>query len=144
MLFNYKSVDSEGSVTEGSIDAVNIDVAISSLQRRGLTISSILPEGKTGSLFTSELTFFSHVSNKEIVILSRQISTLFEAQVSALRVFRLLAAETAKPLLQRTLTAVADDIQGGSTISKALSRHPKIFSSFYVNMVFSGEESGFF
>src|SRR5262249_15645189 len=76
------------------------------------------------------------------VILSRQIATLFEAQVSALRIFRLLAAEVDNKYLADILTAVADDLQGGRPISKALARHPKAFSPFYVNMVRSGEESG--
>ncbi|MEK7101151.1 MAG: type II secretion system F family protein, partial [Patescibacteria group bacterium] len=89
-----------------------------------------------------DINLFQHVTNKEIVILSRQIATLFEAQVSALRIFRLLAAEIENKLLADIMTQIADDLQGGSPISKALSRHPKAFSSFYVNMVRAGEESG--
>jgi type IV pilus assembly protein PilC len=62
--------------------------------------------------------------------------------VSALRIFRLLAAEVDNRHLAEILTQVADDLQGGAPISKALSRHPKVFTPFYVNMVRSGEESG--
>ncbi|MCR4311464.1 MAG: type II secretion system F family protein, partial [Candidatus Taylorbacteria bacterium] len=68
--------------------------------------------------------------------------TLFQAQVSALRVFRLLSAEADKPMLREVLLEVADDLQGGSSISKALSKHPSAFTDFYVNMVRAGEESG--
>lgn len=139
MLFNYKAIDKEGNATEGSIDAVTIDVAIASLQRRGLVISTIDPADKKSIL---DITLFERVSNRDVVILSRQIATLFEAQVSALRVFRLLATEAVNPVLQRKLTQVADDLQGGSTISNALSKHEGVFSSFYVNMVRAGEESG--
>jgi type IV pilus assembly protein PilC len=89
-----------------------------------------------------DIGYFKHVSNKEIVILSRQIATLFEASVSALRVFRLLAAEVDNKYLASILTEVADDIQGGAPISKAMARHPKAFNAFYTNMVRSGEESG--
>ena len=67
-----------------------------------------------------------------MVILSRQIATLFAAQVSALRVFRLLSGESENPALGKTLQEVADDIQAGATISKALSKHDKVFSDFYV------------
>src|SRR3989338_5233751 len=105
-LFTYKAVDAEGAERAGTIDAVNIDIAISALQRRGLVLSSIEP------------------------------------QVSALRAFRLLAAEARTPTLAEKLTAVANDIQSGSSISSALSRHPEVFSPFYVNMVRAGEESG--
>ncbi len=142
MLFKYTAVDKSGVEREGTIDALNIDSAISSLQKRGYNVSTIDPVSESSSLFDIEFTWFERVSNKEMVILSRQIATLFEAQVSALRVFRLLAAEAENALLGRTLTQIADDIQGGSTISKALSQHPDLFSSFYVSMVRAGEESG--
>jgi type IV pilus assembly protein PilC len=57
-------------------------------------------------------------------------------------VFRLLAAEVENKYLTEIMTQVADDLQGGSPISKAMARHPKAFPTFYVNMVRSGEESG--
>ncbi|MDB5195440.1 MAG: Type secretion system domain, type pilus assembly protein PilC [Parcubacteria group bacterium] len=143
MLFTYRALDPDGQEREGSIEALSMDVAVSTLQHRNLIVSSIAPSTKKSALSSLDgLSFLNHVSNKEVVILSRQISTLFEAQVSALRVFRLLAAEVDNKVLAGVLTQVADDIQGGSPISKALSRHPKVFSGFYVNMVKSGEESG--
>lgn len=142
MLFTYQALDGNGAKQDGTIDAVSKDVAIVSLQRRGLTISSIEEALEGGSGLFKNLTLFDNVSNRDVVLLSRQISTLFEAQVSALRVFRLLAAEAEKPLMQKVLTEVADDLQGGSPISKALDKHPKVFSAFYVNMVKAGEESG--
>ena len=141
-VFDYKAVDQNGNKTEGTIDALNMDIAISSLQRRGLIISSINPGGEGGSLLKRNIAWFEKVSNKEVVILSRQIATLFEAQVPALRVFRLLAEETENALLGRILTEITDDLQSGSSISKALGKHPKVFSLFYVNMVLAGEESG--
>src|SRR5262245_20449665 len=142
MLFNYKAIDSTGAEKSGSIDAVNVDVAINSLQRRGLIISEIKSAEDEGGLLSRNLTIFQRVSNKDVVILSRQMSTLFSAQVSALRIFRLLSTEAENPALQTILSEVADDLQGGSSISKALSKHPKVFSPFYVNMVKAGEESG--
>ena len=141
MLFKYQAINQNGQPEQGDIEAVNVEVAISSLQRRGFTLSKIAP-AESGSLFAKDISFFNHVSNKDIVMLSRQMSTLFEAQVSALRVFRLLAAEGEKPIIRKTLNIVADDLQGGSSIAKALAKHPKIFSDFYVNMVRAGEESG--
>ncbi len=141
MLFTYRALDADGQEREGTVEALSMDVAVSTLQRRNLIISSITP-AEEKSLLKMDLPFFKSVSNKDIVILSRQIATLFEAQVSALRVFRLLATEVDNRTLADILTRVADDLQGGAPISKALSRHPKAFSTFYVNMVRSGEESG--
>ncbi len=142
MLFHYTTIDRSGSTVEGNIEALNKEVAISSLQRRGFVISSIGEEGEGGSFLEKQLTFFSAVSSREMVVLSRQIASLFEAQVSALRIFRLLSGESENQTLQKTLTEVGDDLQSGSSISKALEKHPAVFSEFYVNMVRAGEEAG--
>src|SRR3989344_504948 len=140
-VFTYRAVDPDGAERQGTIDAVNIDVAITALQRRGLVLSSIDPEQKRVSPLM-RISFFDRVTNADIVMVSRQITTLFEAQVSALRAFRLLAAEARTPKLAEKLTEVGNEIQSGSTISSALAKHPSVFSAFYVNMVRAGEESG--
>ncbi len=142
MLFNYKVIDKDGNKSQGSIDAVSVDVAISSLQRRNFVISSINPAEGGKSFFKRDISFLTRISNKDVVVLSRQMATLFEAQVSALRVFRLLSTEVENKLLASALAEIADDLQAGSSISAALAKHPKAFSTFYVNMVRSGEESG--
>lgn len=142
MLFKYKALNESGAETEGSIEAINVDIAINSLQRRGFVITTIHPADQAEGIFGKDITLFERVKNKDIVILSRQMATLFSAQVSALRVFKLLAAECDNKALRTRLYQVSEDIQGGSTISSALAKHPKVFSSFYVNMVKAGEESG--
>ncbi len=143
MIYTYQAVDQSGKSLDGTIDAVSEDVAISSLQRRGLTIVSITGDEPKGvAVFGASISLFETVSVRDVVILSRQIATLFEAQVSALRVFRLLSEQAEKQFLAKVLAQVADDLQGGNQISKALAKHPKVFSEFYVNMVRAGEESG--
>lgn len=140
-VFKYSALDAEGHERQGTIDAVNIDVAITAIQRRGLIVSSVAPQNDDKGI-NVRISFFDRVTNADIVMLSRQITTLFEAQVSALRAFRLLAAEARTATLGDKLTEIANDIQSGASISAALSRHPKVFSNFYVNMVRAGEESG--
>ena len=140
-LFTYTALDAQGNERHGTIDAVNMDIAIAALQRRGLVISGIDPVENT-SLLSKRFSLFDRVTNADVVMLSRQITTLFEAQVSALRAFRLLAAEARTPALGEKLTAVANDLQSGSSIAASLGRHPEVFSGFYVNMVRAGEESG--
>lgn len=141
MLFKYKALTNEGERKDGTIEAINVDVAISSLQRRGLVVAEIVDAEKP-SFFQTEIPFLNSVSGKDVVMLSQQMSTLFEAQVSALRVFRLLGGESENVQLRRILNDIADDIQSGSSISKALAKHPKVFSPFYISMVVSGEETG--
>jgi type IV pilus assembly protein PilC len=141
-LFIYTAVDQNGEQKSGTIEAINVDVAIGSLQRRGFIISSINEAGKSKGLFDQKLAFFERIKNKEIVILSRQLSTLFSAQVSALRIFRLMADENENPKLAGKLNEIAESLQAGNSISSALEKHKDIFSSFYVSMVKAGEETG--
>jgi type IV pilus assembly protein PilC len=141
MIFSYTAIDKDGSEKKGTIDALNDDVAIRSLQARGLVISAIRKVEENSGL-SRTFRFGRGISNKDLVIVSRQIATLFEAQVSALRVFRLLAEESEKPAMRSALVEISNDLQGGSAIAKALEKHPNVFSAFYVNMVKAGEESG--
>ena len=140
MLFKYKAVDDKGIEKVGEIDAPTKDMAVSGLQRRGLIIVSIKEEGEKKSVF--QVSFFAKVPMKDVVILSRQISTLFEAQVSALKAFTMLASNVENKLLSHKLTQIGDDLQAGISISGALAKHPDVFSDFYVNMVKAGEETG--
>jgi type II secretory pathway component PulF len=140
-VYQYTAVDVKGSRSEGTIDAVTGDVAVSSLQRRGLIVQTI-GEAKNKMGLGSDISFFQRITNKDVVVLSRQMATLFEAQVSALRGFRLLATETENPKLATHLSEIANDIQAGLTISKSLAKHPTVFSNFYVEMVRTGEETG--
>ena len=140
MIFNYQATNKDGQEQSGTVEAPNVNLAIASLQNRGLIIVDIKAEG-AGSWLTRLLSS-SRVKNKDVVMLSRQIATLFEAKVSALSTFRMLATESENPNLRRILTEITDDIKAGVPISDALSKHPKVFSDFYVHMVAAGEESG--
>lgn len=139
--FTYSALDADGAQRTGTIEAVNVDVAINALQRRGLIISSI-DEAGGGQILKASFSIGSGVKNSDIVMISRQMTTLFEAQVSALRAFQLLASEARTPAIAEKLSQIANDIQGGSTISASLGKHPEMFSNFYVNMVRAGEEAG--
>lgn len=145
MLFKYIALDKANIERQGTVEASTIDAAIEAVQKRGYTVTAIDPvsqEWKIQDLLNLEFTFLNSVSNKDVVILSRQIATLFQAHVSPLRIFRLLSAEVENPQLQIVMNKVVDDLQAGSSISRAMSAHPSVFSSFYVNMVRAGEESG--
>ena len=139
--FSYSALDNQGNTRDGTIDAVNIDIAITALQRRGLVVAQINPVEVEHSL-RDRIPFLDRITNADVVMVSRQITTLFQAQVSALRAFRLLSSEARTPQLAARLGEIANDIQSGSSISSALASHPEIFSQFYVNMVRAGEETG--
>ncbi len=141
MNFSYSAINQEGVKSQAVVTAASVDEAVSLLQKKGLSVVEIKENEESGTLASFSL-FKPQIKIKDVVIFSRQIATLFEAGVSALKAFRLLAAENDNKALQEELTGVADDIEAGFPLSGALEKRPKLFSPFYVNMVKAGEESG--
>ena len=147
MLFKYKAINPDGSRTEGKIEGSNEDDAIGVLQDKQLIIVSLEPYEEK-NLFGSPTTGFKipgfgpKVEEKDVVVFSRQIATLFQSGVSALRAFRLVSTETENPELKRILNLIGDDIQSGLSISASMGKYDKIFGKFYSNMIKAGEESG--
>ena len=146
MKYHYVTQNVNGNREEGDVEAVSLDAAISLLAKMGINPVLEVKEKvykENNILYTVNKKFFKQkIKSKDVVLFSRQVSTLFEAGVSALRAFRLLAQENENKSLQEQVMLVADDIESGISLSEALSRQPELFSNFYVNMVKAGEESG--
>ena len=144
MLYEYTATTLEGELKTGSIEASSVDIAISAIQARGLVITNIKSAKQDGSILErlSIFKFFNRVKHKDIVVLSRQLATLFEAKIAVMDSLRLLAGQVNNIRLKESLTEIIEDIKGGSSLSLAMSKHPDIFSTFYINMIKSGEESG--
>jgi type IV pilus assembly protein PilC len=146
MIFHYVALNGNGNKEEGDVDASSLDNAILIVQKKGLTsileVKEKVDKKNNVLLIAGNKLFKQKITSKDVVLFSRQVSTLFEAGVSALRAFRLLAQENENKSLQEEIMAVADDIESGIALSEALSRRPDLFSNFYVNMVKAGEESG--
>lgn len=140
LIFEYKALTDAGERQTGTIEAASKDLAIENLQHKGLIITSIV-ESSSGKNIQL-LAFLNKVPMKEIVFMSRQIATLFEAHVSAYKAFSLVSEQAENPTLKQQLHNVTSDLSSGVSITEALARYPDTFSNFYINMVKSGEESG--
>lgn len=146
MLFHYTAINTNGNKEEGDVEATSLDNAIFIVKKKGFTsIVDVKEKIKVednilvvvfGKLFKQKIT------NKDVVIFSRQVATLFASGVSALRAFRLLGQENENKTLQEEVFNIADDIEKGTSLSASLAKHPDLFTNFYINMVKSGEESG--
>lgn len=137
--FEYQAREQSGETRSGALDASSQDNALESLHQSGLIVISIRERARP---FMEQLRLSGHVKQKDLVIFSRQLATLFEAQIPVVQALKTLVAETSKAALQTVVQHVLDDITGGLSLSQAMMKHPKAFSPFYVNLVRSGEESG--
>ena len=126
---------------EGKIEAPDENVAVETLQGKGYLILSI--ERLEGNIFSVDLNkYFQKPTTKDIVIFTRQLSTLIDADMPLAEGLRTLARQFEKPTLRKIISEVSDAVEGGSALSNALAIHPELFSSFYIKLVQSGEISG--
>lgn len=141
MEFSYQARMQGGQIVEGSVEAPSENVAVDVLHGKGLTVLSLRAQER--GLFGSDLNqIFAKPKSKDIVIFTRQLSTLVEADMPLAESLRTLARQVEKPSLRKVISSIADAVEGGSSLSSALAEYPALFSSFYIKLVKSGEVSG--
>lgn len=138
--YRYKAQDDLGEATEGIIQAASQGVAADILSDKGYTITSISEE-KIG-FFEKSLSFLNRVKIQDLVIFSRQLSVTVSATIPLVQGLKILVGQTESPVLKMIISEIADDVEGGAKLSSALSRHPEVFSDFFINIIKSGETSG--
>jgi len=139
--FRYSARNELGEVQAGVVEAASRDLAIKILQENKLYLLSLesLEKKKLGGKF---LGLFQKVRLKELMLFTRQLSTLLSAKVALSDSLKTLYKQISSPLLRDVIFDVYTDVDGGLYFSQALSKHPKVFSDFYINMIRSAEVSG--
>lgn len=141
MRFKYKIKTQGGEIFEGNVEAPSENAAIDILQSKGYIILSFQP--LEANIFSVDLNkYLSRPNNKDIVIFTRQLSTLIDADMPLVEGLRTLARQVEKPTLREVIGQISDSVEGGSSLSAAISAHPRLFSSFYIKLIQSGEVSG--
>ncbi len=140
MKFNYQARTEKGEIQTGSIEASSKEAAVALLQKHGLYITFL--EKASLPFYAKRIKIFRRISEKDIVLFSRQLSIMFKSEVSLVESLKVLSIQTSSPDFKETILKISEGVEGGTAFSKALSAHPKVFSSFYIAMVKSGEVSG--
>lgn len=139
--FNYTARTTGGERRSGIVEARSLDAAVEVLQRSNLIVTEIRP-AEAVPFLARPIRLLERIRQRDVVIFSRQLSTLFQAKVPVTQSLRTLAAETESVGLRRAIGTVLEDVSGGASLSQALGRHASIFSRFYISMIRAGEESG--
>ncbi|KGP90924.1 type II secretion system protein F [Pontibacillus chungwhensis BH030062] len=137
--FKYKARTSKGKMKEGRIKADSKREAVGKLKEDGMTVATI---NELNSILYKDIQLGSPVKNKEFVIYLRQFATLLESGISLIQSTYILKEQTSSKALQRALTQMAEDLEGGLSFSDAAEKHHKIFPDLFVNMVRAGEAGG--
>lgn len=141
MKFNYQARDEKGETQTGVIDASSREAALQLLGRRSMYVT-LLEEAGEAPWYSKRIALFEHVSFKEVVTFSRQIAIMFKSQVSLVESLHVISQQSANPAFKEKILKMSEMVEGGAAFSRVLSEYPQVFSSFYVNMVKSGEVSG--
>ena len=146
--FAYKALNKEGKEVFGIVQSDSQALAINDVRSLGFFPTTVREASKRDEKRArkekkgiDEL-YFGGVRKKEIVVMTRQLATLIDAGLPLLRSINVLIAQLKPCKLRDILKEVSTDIQGGSTFSEGLAKHPKQFDRLFVNMVRAGEVGG--
>lgn len=140
--FTYTAHDATGKLVKGKISADSKTGAINTLRDRKLQPILVKQAKKAGLQMNITLPGSSGVKTRDLVIFTRQCSTMVNAGVPILRSLTSLKEQSESPILKEVLEDVVSHVQAGGTLADALGKHPKVFSEIYVNMVRAGEAAG--
>ncbi|HET6516072.1 MAG TPA: type II secretion system F family protein [Thermodesulfovibrionales bacterium] len=126
-----------GTIESGELLASSKDEVITLLRRKSITPTLI-----TEKVTKPKLGFKGKVSDKDIVVFTRQFATMIDAGLPLVQGLEILSEQVENKSLSRVLTQIKADVEAGSTYADALKKHPRVFSELYANMVAAGEAGG--
>lgn len=142
--YRYEAVNEGGKTVAGWIEAESTDHANDLLGARGLTPVALRDETATTvhPRWEKIALLFNTVHPEELILYTKQLSTMLKAGIPILRVVDILENQSESPRLKAISRQIGLDIRSGATLSRSLRRHPDVFSALYCSMVQAGEASG--
>jgi type IV pilus assembly protein PilC len=152
--FKYEAMDTSGGEVKDSVDAHSEEEAQQKIRQMGYFVTKITEQagkgkkggkgkrGGKGGRKKNQVFTIGGVSQKQLVLFTRQFSVLQDAGLPVLRSLRILEGQMKRGVLRNALIDVVEDVESGSTLSEAFAKHPRCFDRLYVNMVKAGEAGG--
>jgi type IV pilus assembly protein PilC len=133
--FNWEGKDRAGKKVKGKLVAINEAAVRTELRRQGVVATRVR---KQSTLFRQQ----GRVTAADIAIFSRQMATMMAAGIPLVQSFDIIGAGHENPAMQKLILAVKADVEGGTSLAKALAKHPLHFDDLFVNLVAAGEQAG--
>src|SRR4051812_43510656 len=135
--FTWVGLDKRGVKIKGEYAAKNATLVKAELRRQGINPQTVKPKGKP--LFGAA---GKTIKPRDIAVFSRQIAVMMAAGVPMVQAFDIIASGQSNPRMKNLLVDVKTNVEGGSTLAEAMSKHPVQFDELYVNLVRAGESAG--
>jgi type IV pilus assembly protein PilC len=139
--FTYTAKDSQGKIISSQVEADNPKAVIEALRQEGFFVTRIVEKRRAFNPFVFIERLFK-VGLKELTIFSRQFALLLNAGLTLSEALDTIEEQTQNNSFREILHRVKLDVQGGETLVRAMSKHPRAFSNFFVSMVQAGEIGG--
>src|SRR5215204_6161977 len=133
--FTYTARAVNGELKTSTIDAPSREEVVAQLRRQRMSVVKVDEE-------TKKVKTRGSIKMRDIVIFTRQFSTMINAGLPLVQALDILAKQTENKVLSEVTRAVVFDVESGHTVADALAKHPNAFSDLYVNMVAAGEAGG--
>lgn len=140
MRFTYRARTREGQTQSGVVEASSRENALLVLQKYGLYVTYLAQERVP--FYARSVSLFQRTGTRDVVLFTRQLAIMFKSEVSLVEALRALAEQTGNRNFREKIFTLAQEVEGGTSLSHALEKFPKIFNPFFVNMVKSGESAG--
>jgi type IV pilus assembly protein PilC len=141
--FAYAALDSSGATLKGTMDAASPEAVARSLSNQKLVPLDV---SQAGAGLRRELSLpglGGGTKLKDLAIFARQFASMTSSGLTLLRSLGILEEQTSKPKLRAAIAQVRSDVQGGSTLSASMAKHPDHFPTLMVSMIKAGEAGGF-
>jgi type IV pilus assembly protein PilC len=138
--FAYVGRTRQGTVKKGELSAKSRDEAVDQLRKQQVVVTSL--EERAGKAGKFKLSLGSGLTDKDLVVFTRQFGTMINAGLPLIQCLDILATQSENKVLRETVADVKNHVESGSTFSDALRKHPKVFDDLYVNMIHAGEVGG--
>lgn len=140
-IFKYKATNQDGKAVEGQLESIDKNSAVSALMKQGL--KPLVVQLDTGNNSKGGFALFKpKVKLNDLVIFTRQLSTMVSAGVPLLRALSTLQSQADNKAMRKVLASVQKDVEAGAPLGDSFAKHPDVFSDIYVNMVRAGEAAG--
>jgi len=137
--FAYVGRSKSGAVKKGELVAKSRDEAVDQLRKQSVVVTSLEEKGAKEGF---KLSFGNGMTEKDLVVFTRQFGTMINAGLPLIQCLEILSTQSENAALRKAVGEIKGAVEGGSTFSDALRRHPKIFDDLYCNMVNAGEVGG--
>ncbi len=139
-IYEWKGKNPKGRKVKGEMEAQTPEHVKQNLERRKITPTKIRKKPK--DIFENIKFLQPKVKDKDVIIFSRQFSTMIDAGLPLLQCLDLLQSQQENPTFKKNLKKVKESVESGETFADALKKFPKVFNELFINMVAAGEAGG--